>query len=315
MAPALVALALTGLPGCDAPPADTLSGYAEGEYVQVGSPYGGTLQRLAVARGQQVEAGATLFQLEHAVEQGAVDAARARVSAAQARIANLVAARRKAELDVAKAQTENAQAALRLARTQLQQQEKLFASGFVAQAALDAARANFDRSAAAEAEAQAQYRVALQSLGRGPEIDAARSELEAARSDLAQASARLEQKTGVAPAAGLVQDVYYREGEWVAAGSPVASLLPPANIKARFFVPERVVGTLRIGQPVRLACDGCGEPIAATVTYVSPQAEYTPPVIYSRESRSKLVFLVEARPGPADATRLHPGQPLEVTLK
>jgi len=92
----------------------------------------------------------------------------------------------------------------------------------------------------------------------------------------------------------------------------VVSLLPPANIKLRFFVPEAMVSGLRTGQPVSVSCDGCGAPIAARISFVSPQAEYTPPVIYSREARAKLVFLVEARPGAADATRLHPGQPVDV---
>ena len=95
----------------------------------------------------------------------------------------------------------------------------------------------------------------------------------------------------------------------------MVSLLPPANIKLRFFVPETSVGSLKLGQAVKARCDGCGDPIAATVSFISPQAEYTPPVIYSREQRMRLVFLVEARPAPADATRLHPGQPVEVRLK
>jgi HlyD family secretion protein len=101
----------------------------------------------------------------------------------------------------------------------------------------------------------------------------------------------------------------------VPAGSPVVSLLPPANIKVRFFVPEPRLGTVKLGQSVSVRCDGCARPVAATVSYVAPQAEYTPPVIYSRESRSKLVFLIEARPAPGDATLLHPGQPVDVLLR
>ena len=113
-------------------------------------------------------------------------------------------------------------------------------------------------------------------------------------------------------AKSLVQDTYYSEGEWVAAGNPVVSLLPPGNIKLRFFVPETEVGALKIGQAVRATCDGCAAPIAATITYISRQAEFTPPVIYSREQRAKLVFLIEARPEAADAVKLKPGQPLDV---
>ena len=107
----------------------------------------------------------------------------------------------------------------------------------------------------------------------------------------------------------------YRSGEWVPAGSPVVRMLPPENVKVRFFVPESAVGALASGRPVRIRCDGCAADVAAVVSFVSDQAEYTPPVIYSNEARAKLVFLVEARPQVADAARLHPGQPVQVVLR
>jgi HlyD family secretion protein len=290
-----------------------LQGYAEGEFVYVASPYAGTLETLAVARGQEVAAGATLFVLDHRVEQAAADAAAARIRTAEARLENLTEGRRVAELDVIRAQAESAATALRLSRTQLDQNKRLYADGFVSKGRLDEVQAAVDRDVARVAEAQAQLRVAQQSVGRKPELESARAEIEAARADLAQARVRVEQKTGVAGAAGLVQDTYFRVGESVPAGSPVVSLLPPQNVKVKFFVPEAMVATLRIDQPVSIACSGCGAPIVARITYVSPQAEYTPPVIYSRESKAKLVFMVEARPATTDAARLRPGQPVEVT--
>ena len=112
----------------------------------------------------------------------------------------------------------------------------------------------------------------------------------------------------------MVQDTFFVEGEWVPAGRPVASLLPPGNVKARFYLPESALGALRIGQTVEISCDGCGAPIRATLSYVSAQAEYAPPVLYSKESRAKLVFLAEARPAPASASGLRPGQPVDVRL-
>ena len=130
-------------------------------------------------------------------------------------------------------------------------------------------------------------------------------------------TAQPRQALEVKPAAGvaaLVQDTFFVEGEWVPAGRPVLSLLPAGNVKARFFLPEQKVGSVRQGDRVTLACDGCGEPIAATVSFVSSKAEYTPPVIYSKESRAKLVFMVEARPAAADAARMRPGQPVDVRL-
>ena len=115
--------------------------------------------------------------------------------------------------------------------------------------------------------------------------------------------------------AGLVSDTLYREGEWVAAGSPVVRLLPPGNVKLRFFVPETAAGGLKPGRNVSVGCDGCGAGLAAVVSYVSNEPEFTPPVIYSNETRSKLVFLVEARPSAENAARLRPGQPVSVTLQ
>lgn len=109
-------------------------------------------------------------------------------------------------------------------------------------------------------------------------------------------------------------DVYYREGELVPAGSPVVSLLAPENIKARFFVPEMMLGELSLGRDVVLICDGCGAPIPAKISYISREAEYTSPLIYSKENRSTLVFMIEARPAIEASRRLHPGQPLEIRL-
>ncbi len=299
---------------CSDGPSDTFQGYGEGEYVYVASPYPGRLDRLDVARGEQVAAGAPLFGLERGVERAAVDAAEAKVKSAEAAIVNLAGAKRKPELDALRAQIESARAALKLAKTQLEQKESLRTRGYVTQEALDVARANYERDSAQLVQMEAQLRAGLQSIGREPEIDAARANLEAARAELDQAKVRLEQKQAVAPAAALVQDTFYRVGEWVPAGSPVVSLLPPGNIKVRFFVPETVVGRLHVGDRVSVSCDGCKAPIPARIAFVSPQAEYTPPVIYSRESRAKLVFMVEARSSGEDARKLHPGQPMDVTV-
>ena len=146
---------------------------------------------------------------------------------------------------------------------------------------------------------------------KGPK-SCAISRVSAARAALDQADWRLKQKEVAAPAAGLIFDTLYRAGEWVPAGRPVVRLLPPENVKVRFFVPETEIGRLALGQEVVLHCDGCAADVPAKVIYVSTEAEYTPPVIYSNENRSKLVFMVEARPDAADAPRLKPGLPLDV---
>jgi HlyD family secretion protein len=132
---------------------------------------------------------------------------------------------------------------------------------------------------------------------------------------LNQANWKLAQKRQCAPKDALVFDTLYRPGEWVAAGKPVVMLLPPENVKVRFFVPETVVGSIHPGDRVTVRADGMTEPLAGKVSFISPQAEFTPPVIYSRESRTKLVFMIEARFGGTEGGRLHPGQPVEVELR
>ncbi len=144
------------------------------------------------------------------------------------------------------------------------------------------------------------------------DFDRARSGRDQDSQRLAQAEWSFSQKRKSAPRAALVFDTLYREGEWVAAGRPIVVLLPPENIKVRAFVPETRIGAIRPGDPVRVIVDGVREAFAGKVSFISPQAEYTPPVIYSNESRSKLVFMIEAVFEPGTAAKLHPGQPVDV---
>jgi HlyD family secretion protein len=212
------------------------------------------------------------------------------------------------------AEAEQAAAARKLSESQFKRDHQLFESGFISSARLDEARANLARDQARVEQAQAQIRVAQQSVGRAGELAAAQAEVDAAKAVVAQAEWKLTQKAQRAPQSGLVHDTFFVQGEWVPAGKPVVSLLPPANIRLRFFVPETLVGQIRPGQGVKASCDGCGAPIAATISYISPKTEFTPPVIYSKESRAKLVFMIEAQPAIADAPRLKPGQPVDITL-
>jgi HlyD family secretion protein len=317
---ALALVMLLALPGCSSEPKSSLQGYVEGEFVLAAAPAGGTLVKLNVHRGDSAAPGTTLFILESGSEEAARREAEQRVRGAEQRLANLRAGRRAPEVDVVRAQAEQAAAARKLSNTQLAQQERLFAGGYISQSAIDQARANHERDMARVAEAEAQGRVAQLTLGRDAEIRAATADVEAARAALAQGDWRLGQRrvnaSGNAANASpmLVQDTYYNEGEWVPAGRPVVSLLPSGNVKVRFFVPETRVATVQVGQAVSIGCDGCGAAMNGKVTFISRQSEYTPPIIYSKESRAKLVYLVEARTSPEDAKRLRPGLPVDVTL-
>lgn len=276
------------------------------------SPYAGQLQKLYVRRGDRVESGKPVFALEQESERAARLEAEEKLKTAQARFENLAAGRRAPEIEALRAEVTQARAARDLSASQLAQQQKLFKGGFIAQARLDEALSAQRRDTARLAEAEAQLRNALQPLGRDAERKAAEGDVAAARAAMAQAAWRLEQKSVAAPVAGLVQDTFFVEGEWVPAGRPVASLLPPGNVKARFYVPETLVGGIPIGTDLEIRCDGCPAPVAAKVSFVSSQAEYTPPFLYSKESRAKLLFLVEAR---LEGGSLRPGQPVDVRLK
>jgi HlyD family secretion protein len=312
--PALPAVAVALLVAACAPEtARPLQGYVEGEYVRVAAPFAGTLLQLSVKRGDEVKAAAPLFALERENESAARREAEERLRGAEARLANLRSGKRPPEVETAAEQLQQARAMRDLSAANVTRQEKLFASGFVSQAVIDDAKAQNKRDDARVKEMEATV-VTVKMPARTDEIRAAEADARAAREVLAQSEWRLSQRAVAAPAAGLVHDTYFVVGDWVPAGSPVASLLPPANVKVRFYVPETTLGRLKLGQTVNVACDGCGALQPATIAFIADRAEYTPPVLYSKENRAKLVYLVEARPAAADAVKLHPGQPVDVTL-
>jgi HlyD family secretion protein len=307
-------LVVFALSACGSDHPNLYQGYAEGEYVLVAAPDAGILEDLAVRRGEEVAQGARLFALEQRNEAAGRQEAEAQLQLAQARLDNLGKGLRSPEIDALRAEADQAEAARKLADIQLTRDRELLQKKFIAPDRIDEDEAGLARAQAQVDEIRARLNLARQSVGRSGELAAAQAEVGAAQAALEQATWRLGQKTRNAPQAGLIYDTFFVEGEWVPAGRPVVSLLPPGNIKLRFYVPETVVGGLRVGQAVKVSCDGCGAPLAAAVSYVSPAAEFTPPIIYSRETRAKLVFLVEARPEAKDATRLKPGQPVDVSL-
>jgi len=306
------ALLLVG--GCSSETSSTYQGYVEGEYVHVASPVGGRLERLLVQRGQTIDAKAALFKLETDEEAAAKLQADEQLKAAQAQLADLRVGRRQPEIEVVRAQLAQAQAAEEQAVQQLKRDEAQFEVGGIARAQLDDSRSNLVMKAARVRELAGQLQVS-RLPAREEQIRGQLAQVAAARAQSSQLAWRLNRKEVAAAQAGLVVDTLYREGEWVPAGSPVVRLLPPRNVKARFFVPEAVVGGIKPGRKVSLHCDGCEAAVSATVSFIADAPEYTPPVIYSNETRNKLVFMVEARPAADSAQGLRPGQPVTVTLQ
>jgi HlyD family secretion protein len=309
---ALLSLVLL-LGACKAPLEDFYSGYVEADYVRLASPIGGTLLQVFVRRGDQVKRDAPAFVLEQESERAAREEAQSRLQRARAQFDNISKGKRPDEIAVSQAQLTQARAALVLSQAELARAEKLLAAHFIAQARVDEVGAARERDQARVSELQAQLRVAR--LGaRTDELASARQDIAQAQAQLDQAAWKLDQKTLRIPLTARVDDVLYRAGEWVPPSSPVLSLLAPEHIKARFFVPQAKLGALQIGQAVTLSCDGCPQPVAATISFIAREAQYTAPLIYSKENRATLVFMVEARPAPAAAAKLHPGQPLEIRL-
>jgi HlyD family secretion protein len=179
---------------------------------------------------------------------------------------------------------------------------------------LDRAVNQHDQNKHRVAEVEAELETAR--LGqRDDQITAAEADMKARAAALEKAKWDLAQKQQNATKSGVVFDTLYREGEWVAAGRPVVALLPPANVKVRTFVPETEIGSVHQGDKMEVTVDGTTTPVVGTVSFVSPEAEFTPPVIYSRESRSKLVFMIELVFDADVAARLNPGQPVDVRRK
>lgn len=305
-------LALAGCEPSTDKAANVFPGYAEGEYVRIASPYAGSLITLAVRRGEIVVENAPLFALEQENERAAREEAIARMKRAESNLQNIRTGKRPEEIAAAQAQLAQADAMLKLSNAELKRAENLVASKFLSPAKLDETRGAQERDRAHVVELKAQLAVA-QLAGRPNEIDALDAEVRAAKEQLAQAEWRLNQKSQRAPRAGAVADTMYSAGEWVQAGMPVVSLLPPENIKLKFFAPEKLLATLKLGQDINVTCDGC-KPMSAKISFIANQAEYTAPLIYSKENRATLVFLIEARPATVDAINLHPGQPVEIRL-
>jgi HlyD family secretion protein len=264
-------LLLLLLASCDSKNGNPWLGYVEGEDAFISAPQPGWLDHLAIQRGQAVKRGDLLFRLDDTHEIAARDQAIANIAQAQAQIAQ-------------------EQANLVYSRKQLTRQTGLARVDAGVPATLDQAVSTLQQSQShiAQLEAQVkQYQAAL-----------------------ADAQYQLSQRDVVAHVSGRVEDIYFREGEYVPAATPVVSILPPANIYVRFFVPETDLAQTKLNQKVAISCDGCAKNLVAPITFIAQQEEFTSPDIFSVGNREKLVFKLEARaPG---GLKLNPGQPVEV---
>ncbi|MBV8166472.1 MAG: HlyD family efflux transporter periplasmic adaptor subunit [Alphaproteobacteria bacterium] len=287
-------------------------GYVEGETSLIAPPVAGQLLERPVDRGKRVKKGDRLFVIDPTLAKAEVARAEAALAEAKARHENLLTGKRPEEQDVVRAQRREVEANLAMAETELKRQADLLPRGFSTRQAYDQADSQVNQLRARLASLAAQERVG-DLAARQSEIAAAAALVGQNEANLEQAKKRLADLMPVAPEDALVENTFFNVGEWVPAGTPVVSLLPATRVKLRFFVPEEEVARAVMGRKVSFTCDGCPPDLKATIIYVSPRAEYTPPVIYSQSARTKLVFLVEARPDAVPSNIiLAPGLPVSV---
>lgn len=309
---AIVATFAVAADGCGRHGAASYPGYVEGEYVYISAPIDGRLQHLFVARGQQVAAGVPLYELEGKDQQADRAEAAQRLASAQARVENLKGSRRSVEREITAAQVEQAGADSALADSVLTRDEELYTQRLIPELRLIQSRADAKAKKARLEELTAQARLASESIGRREEVTAASGDANAAATVLDHADWQFAQRFGIAPAAALVQDTYYQPGEWVPATRPIVSLLPPGNIRLRFYMPETAIAALKLGQRMVIECDGCPADARATVNYISTDPEYTPPILFSDDNRLRLVYRIDAKPDAAALPWLKPGLPVNM---
>ena len=307
-------LAAILLASCSPNSSNQLQGYIEAEYVYVASPLGGAITNLAVARGDSVTNGQKLFELERGSEAAALAQAEKNLAQAKSQLEDLTKGKRPTEIASLQAQLDRAKANLKLSSDQLARREQLGTTDVVSREELDQARAQRDADKAQADQLSADIETAKLG-GREDVVRAAQATVESQQAALDKSKWSFDQKQQFAPTNAFVHDTLYRQGEWVAAGNPVVVMLPPENLKVRFFVPQEKLPQIKPGQTVQVSFDGAARSYSATVNYISTLAEFTPPVLYNRENRSKLIFMIEAKFSPADAADLRPGQPVDVELK
>lgn len=290
----------------------SLQGYAEGRQLNLAPRSSGILTTLNIAEGDLVEAGAALFAVDNERAKAGLDEAIAANAAAEAQLMNLKKGGRPEEIRAAEETLREAQAAFTLAGQTFSRTKNLVERGVLSTARLDQDRATLDASRARVTEAQSRLEI-IQLPARPDVIEAAERELEALKSAIVRAETELRERSITAPVSGRIEIIYRRVGEIAGPTQPVVALLPPDQKRVRFFVPEPNLALVRHGGRVSLSCDNCGAGLEGKIVFISDQAEFTPPVIFSEKDRAKLVYLVEVLPD--NPEKFLNGQPVDVIIQ
>lgn len=291
----------------------SLQGYVEGYFTYLSANTDGYLQQLHVDRGYEVKADQQLFVLEAQPQEAQLLQAQQKLKQAESDLSNLQKGQRATVLAGIQAQLKQAQAELRLAQSTFARNQKLIKTNTISKQQFDQAKAEFESS-----QQKLQQQIAnLEEAKLGARTDvvqAAEATVAAANAEVNQAAWYLAKKAVSAPTDGTIFDTYYTNGEFVPAGRPVLSMLIPGDVRIIFYVSESLLSKIKVGQTIHINCDGCEKIASAKIDFISSEAEYTPPIIFSEKERKKFVYRVEAKFNEQDAKLMHPGQPVDVSL-
>lgn len=304
---------IAGTASCQKHPTSSYYGYIEARLTYLSSPYSGQLIALNTDRGQSVTVNQIIFQLDKQPELSELDQAIAENEQAKEQLADLEVGKRPSEIQSIQEQIDEITADLAFYKKEFQRQSTLIKSGAVSVEKLDQAVRDYNAMKAHLIRLQADL-VTAKLPAREHQVSAAMAHAEAGMMHVKQLQWILSQKTGIAPVEGITYDTYYRVGELVPSFHPVLSIMAPKDVKVIFFVPETDLSYLKLTQTIQVTCDSCDESSSAAISFISPEAEYTPPIIYSRSARSKLVYRIEAEFQGGIPATLHPGEPVDIQL-
>lgn len=285
------------------------TGYIEAIHYYIVAPQSGWIEHILVSEGTLVKASEQIIKLDDQAQQISLKQAQAQLSQAEQQLADLQQGSRKEEIEVARLQLQEQQVLRQEAHNELQRQQEMLDQQATSQASVDRASANYDALGAKVSQLKQQLAV-LELPAREHQIAAAQQQVDALVQALNLRQWQVDQRRLWSRQAGQVDEVYYRQGEFVTPGVPILSLILSGQSKVRFFVKQSRLSQLKVGQAITVTNDA-GQQVNGTISYIAQDPEYAPPVLYSNTERERLVFMVEAQ---LNSDALRPGQPVDVSL-
>ena len=300
------------LTGCESKNKERIfSGYIEGDYLYLAPSLGGRITKINVKEGSFISANTLVFELDDTLAKAELNAAKANLQSLKAQLDDISVGKRPEEIELIKAELNQAESILWIAKTSYERTKALKDKNAVSQKEFDNAQAEFNRAKALVEQLKASLKVA-KLPARENQIKSLEAKIQEANSQIDALTWRLDQNRVSSPKDGLVEKIFYEAGEFVTAGQPAISLLPPENLKARFFVPSNEISSLQVGRKIDISCDSC-ENFSGVISQIASEPEYAPPIIYSQNTQTTLIYRVEAVIN-EPSRFMHPSLPINVRL-